>query len=263
MSELRSAPLGVEFGYIAALEREVAGVVRGWSATRTRIGNAERRVYYSYSQQAALICAGTGEERAYTAAKGFIEKFSPRVVVSLGFAGSCVPELNPGALVVPSRLVEAASGRVFPCASGSGTLVTLHEVAGKAAKQQALARFGALAVEMEAAGVAAAAVEYGKEFMAIKAISDGAEEELDFLSGFVTAEGFKTGRFVAHLALRPRLWRRVAALNRNSRLAVAALETAVGECSRDWRAFSAKHSPGKDVPAKDAAGKDSPSVAQA
>lgn len=233
---------GVEFGYVAALQREVAGVVRGWTATSARIGGVQRRVYYNYSQRAALICAGTGRERAYTAAKAFIEKFSPRVMISVGFAGACVPELQPGAVVVPSRLVEAASGSVLPCAFGRGTVVTLNEVGGKAAKQEALARFGALAVEMEAAGVATAAAECGREFVAIKAISDGAEEDLDFLSGFVTPEGFATGRFVAHIAVRPKLWRRVAELNRNSLLAATALEMSVGECSRDWRAFSAKHS---------------------
>ncbi len=111
---------------------------------------------------------------------------------------------------------------------------------GRALKQEAAARFGALAVDMEAAGVAAAAAEYGREFAAIKAISDGAEEDLGFLSGFVKPEGFETGRFVAHIALRPGLWPSVAALNRNSKLAAKALEGAVGECMSDWRSFSAK-----------------------
>jgi adenosylhomocysteine nucleosidase len=249
MSALRPAPQGVEFGFVAALEREVGDVVRGW--TGARVGDAERRVYYSTRQPAALICAGTGRERAYTAAKALIEKFSPRVVVSIGFAGACVPELDPGAVVVPARLVEAATGRVYPCALGSGTLVTLDQVAAQAAKQEAFVRFGALAVEMEAAGVAAAAVEYGREFLAIKAISDGVEEDLDFLSSFVKPQGFETGRFVAHIALRPRLWRRVAALNRNSRLASAALAGAVGECSKDWRSFSTEHSSARDASAKD------------
>ena len=83
-------------------------------------------------------------------------------------------------------------------------------MAGQAAKQEARARYGALAVEMEAAGVAAAAAEYGREFAAIKAISDGAEEDLDFLSGFVTPEGFATGRFWLTLRCVPgcgRAWR--------------------------------------------------------
>jgi nucleoside phosphorylase len=248
MSALPSSAKGVEFGFVAALEREVGGVVRGWRCGSVRIGDAERRVYSSGEQRAALICAGTGCERAYTAAKALIEKFSPRVLISIGFAGSCVEEILPGAVVVPARLVEAATGRVFPCGFGKGTLVTLERVAGTAGKQASLARFGALAVEMEAAGVARAAAEDEREFLAIKAISDGAAEELDFLSPFVTPEGFATGRFVAHMALHPKLWPRVAALKRNSKLASTALAGAMGECSRDWRSFAAKHSSANDAP---------------
>jgi nucleoside phosphorylase len=246
--------LGVEFGYVAALEREVASVVRGWTATSALIGGTERKIYYNYRQQAALICAGTGEGRAYTGARAFIEKCMPRVVVSIGFAGSCVRELVPGALVVPSKLVEASSGKEFACAFGSGTLVTLEQLAGKSGKEDAASRFGALAVEMEAAGVAAAAADYGKEFLAIKAISDGAEDEMDFLSGFLTPEGFGTARFMAHIALRPELWGRVASLQRHSKLATAALERAVLECNKDWRAFAAKYSPVSDGPSVKQAG---------
>ncbi|MGC2211373.1 MAG: hypothetical protein WA532_14805, partial [Candidatus Korobacteraceae bacterium] len=238
--------LGVEFGYVAALEREVADVVRGWTQTTTRIGSTERKIFYNYKQQAALICGGTGEGRANEAARAFIEKCMPRMVISIGFAGACVPELRPGALLVPSKLVSAASGKEFPCAFGSGTLVTLDQLAGATAKEDACQRFGALAVEMEAAGVAAAAADYGKQFAAIKAISDGAEDEMDFLAGFMTPEGFGTVRFMAHIALRPELWGRVAALNRHSKLASAALQGAVAECNRDWRAFAAKHSSAGD-----------------
>jgi hypothetical protein len=170
----------------------------------------------------------------------------PRVVISIGFAGACVPGLHPGALVVPAKLVSAANGREFPCAFGSGTLVTLDQVAGTTAKEDACQRFGAVAVEMEAAGVAAAAADYGREFAAIKAISDGAEDEMDFLAGFMTPEGFGTVRFMAHIAVRPELWSRVAALNRHSKLASATLQSAAAECNRDWRAFAAKHSSDRD-----------------
>lgn len=242
---------GVEFCFLSALEREVSGAVRGWVGTTLHIGNAERRLYYSLPQRAVLVCAGTGWERAYSAAKVCIERLSPRVVISIGFAGACTPSLEPGALVVPSRLVvpahrgpegKAVAEKEFPCAFGNGTLVTLNQVAAAAAKQEVRTRYGALAVEMEAAGVAAAAAELGRKFLAIKAISDGVDEEMDFVSAFVTPQGFATGQFLAHIALRPALWGRVAELNRNSKLAARALESAVGECCSDWQSFAVRHS---------------------
>lgn len=236
------SPNPVEFGFVAALEREVSGIVRDWIVTRARMGNAERRIYSNNNQRAALICAGTGVDRAYAAAKALIEQCSPRVVISIGFAGSCVPRLHPGSVVVPATLLEAATGESFGCAfGGGGRLVTLDRVAGRAQKQEASARFGAMAVDMEAAGVATAAAECGRQFAAIKAISDGAEEDLEFLSRFVKPEGFESGRFIAHIALRPSLWTSVAALRRNSNLAATALASAVDECTNDWRTFSAKH----------------------
>jgi nucleoside phosphorylase len=228
----------LELGFVAALEREVRGLVRGWS--RVRIAEMPRSIYCH--QSAVVICAGTGVAQAYSAAKLLVEKYSPKVIISIGFAGSCVPRLGPGSVVVPATLLEAGTGRIFHSATGSGQVVTLDRVAGKALKQEAVARFGAVAVDMEAAGVAAAATEYGREFAAIKVISDGAEEDVGFLSEFVTAEGFATGRFLAHIALRPGLWPRVASLQRNSKVASAALEGAVRDCISDWRGFSAKYS---------------------
>ena len=242
----RWRPGAVDIAFVAAFDREVSGAARGWTATTLRVGRAERRMYYDTLERAALVCAGTGPERAYRAAKSCIEEFSPRLLVSIGFAGSCGPELAPGALMVPARLVGPASGdeaaKEFPCACGNGTLLSVNAVTSSAGKREARARYGAMAVEMEAAGVAAAAAEYGREFAAIKAISDGVGEDMDFLSAFVTPEGFATVRFLAFLAVRPKLWPRVAALDRNSRLAVKALEQAVGECIGDWQAFAARHS---------------------
>ena len=167
----------VEFGFVAALEREVSGLVRGWSTENVRIAAIQYRIYCT--KQAGLICAGTGARRAYTAAKVLIENFSPTVVFSIGFAGSCVPVLRSGSVVVPASLTEAATGRVFQCAFGRGRLVTIDRVAGKALKQEVAGQFGAeLVADMEAAGVAAAAAECNRQFAAIKAISDGAEDDL-------------------------------------------------------------------------------------
>ena len=228
----------VEFGFVAALEREVSALVQNWTAMP--VGVAGEKIYCHRS--AALICAGTGVARAHAAAKVLIEECSPRVLVSIGFAGACVPDLRPGSIVVPATLLEAGTSRTFRCAFGRAQMVTLDRVAGKALKQEAFARFGASAVDMEAAGVAVAAGECGKDFAAIKVISDGAEEDLRFLADFVKPEGFETRRFVAHIAFRPGLWPSVAVLNRNSKLAAAALVSAVRECMNDATAFSAKYS---------------------
>ena len=240
----------VEFGFVAALGREVSGLTSSsgpfklasglCGKTNAEIPDLPQRIYYT--QGAALICAGTGVTRAYAASKVLIEKFAPRVLISIGFAGSCVPDLRPGGIVVPASVLEAGTGKTFRCAFGCGQLVTLDRVAGMALKQEALNRFAALAVDMEATGVAAAAVEAGREFAAIKVISDGANQDMAFLADFVKPEGFKTARFLAHIALRPELSPSVAVLRANGKMASEALSKAVNECLGDWRGFAAKHS---------------------
>ena len=229
----------VEFGFVAALEREVSGLVRDWESAKTRIEGVDRIIYRK--QGAALICAGTGVARAYVASKALVEQCSPRVLVSIGFAGG-LGDLRPGSIVVPAAVVEAATRKSFATTFGAGQLATLDRVAGRELKHSTRERFGAVAVDMEASGVAAAAVEWGKEFVAIKAISDGEEEDLGFLSDFVKPEGFETGRFVAHIATRPWLWKRVAALQANSELAATSLKEAVICCMKDWQEFSARYS---------------------
>lgn len=227
---------GVEFGFVAAMEREVSGIVRGWSVMNVQNSTGRQRIYSNGN--AALICAGTGVDRAYAAAKLLVEKCSPRVLVSIGFAGACIEEriiggevMRPGAVLIPATVTEFSTGKRY-AAYGYGHLVTLDRVAGKGLKQCTVARFGARVVDMEAAGVGAAAVESGLQFAAIKAISDGVDEDLEFLSQFVKPEGFQTGRFIAHIAVRPRLWPRVMELQANSELAAKALKRAVESCMR-------------------------------
>jgi adenosylhomocysteine nucleosidase len=226
----------IEFGIVAALEREVTGLVRGW-----RRGSVEGVPSYE-CEKAALVCAGTGISRAQAATKALVEKFSPKVLISIGFAGSCSAELIPGSILVPASVVESATGKSHATAFGQGCLVTVDKVAGPGLKKCSAARFGAQAVDMEAAGVAAVAADLGKEFLSIKAISDGATDDLSFLDGFVEPDGFATGRFVAHIMMRPMLWSRVAGLQRGSKLAAAELHKAVAGCIADWQGFREKHS---------------------
>lgn len=237
----------VQFGIVAALEREVRGIVRGWNVTTLRKPDGNRRIYRG--PNAALICAGTGTERAYAAAQLLVEVCAPKVLISIGFAGACTAELmlgggplKPGASFVPATVTDAANGKRYATSYGSGNLATVDRVADRALKQSVVSRFGAQVVDMEAAGVAAAASEHGCGFVAIKAISDGVEEDLGFLADFVKPMGFRTGRFIAHIALRPGLWPRVAQLQVNSELAAKTLKESVNSFLRDTKKFAERYS---------------------
>lgn len=229
---------GVKLALVAAMPREIATLVKHWE--RISLEAQGRKFHGWKSVRAVAVCCGTGVESAALVTKVVIETFRPEMVTSVGFAGSLVPNLAVGSVVVPARVVDEGSGREFRAAFGSGTLVTVADVASGEAKQALAARYGAVAVDMEAAGVARVAASAGLPFVAVKAVSDELGTDVAFTAPFVQPEGFQTRAFVAHVALRPWLWPVVAKLARNTETAAEALSSALQFSLDDFEGFAAK-----------------------
>lgn len=230
---------------VAALEREVAPLVRGWKSYRLSAADGLHRLRFFESESAVVVCGGMGREAATEATRTVIERYRPQVVISAGFAGALVPELKVAAILSPAKTIAASTGTAFETGgAGNGVLVTVAAIAGPEEKRRLAERFSAEAVDMEAAAVARAAQAEGVRFRAVKAISD----ELDFpvppTEGFLSASGeFKTLKFAAYLALRPRLWGPARTFGRNCSLAAEALAKALGSFVREAEQGSAPVSP--------------------
>lgn len=207
---------------VAAMQREVAPLVRGWSSRRIE---EDGRSYLLFENgDVALICSGIGREAARRATEAVIRQRRPGHVVSVGFAGALNPSLRVGDICQPRVIVNAADGARTVTGLGSGTLVSFAAVAGVDQKQRLAKAYSADAVDMEAAAVAQQAQANDVVFSALKAISDEAEFVLPPTERFVSGDGqFQTASFVAHVAVRPWLWRRTFALARNSTRASRAL----------------------------------------
>lgn len=214
---------------VAALEREVRPLVRGWRSYRVAAADGLHRLRFFESKSAVAVCGGIGREAATEAAREVIERYRPQLVVSAGFAGALVSGLRVASILSPAKVIAASTGTAFETGvPGGGTLVTAATVAGPEEKRRLAERFSAQAVDMEAAAVARAAQAAGVGFRALKAISD----ELDFpvppTGGFIDARGdFKTLRFAAYVAFRPRLWGPARSFGRNCSLAAQALAKAL------------------------------------
>ncbi len=210
---------------IAALRREVAGLVSGWKRCATNVPGVECFV----SERAVVAYAGMGAGRAVRAVEAALQVGPARVLVSAGWAGACDSVLAVGAVVQAERVIDARTGERFFPVSGprvgvSGTVVSVAAPAGVTEKQRLRASYGAAAVEMEAAAVARAARAREIPFAAIKAISDEADFEMPSMSGFVTEDGrMREAAFAVHVALRPRLWRPVMEMAGGSKLAAGRL----------------------------------------
>jgi adenosylhomocysteine nucleosidase len=219
---------------IAALEREVSGLTT--SCKRVEQSYDGRKFIFFERDEMVIICGGIGLEAARRAAEAVISLYHPTQLLSVGFAGALTPELRVGDVIEASVVIDARDGsRAFvEGVDSQNSLVTYMSVAGVQQKKNLAHAFGAKAVDMEAAAVAAAAVAHGLPFAATNVISDELNFEMPQMARFIDARGrFRTVNFAAFVALRPWLWRRVATLAGNSRKAAAVLSGHLERWVRD------------------------------
>lgn len=133
--------------------------------------------------------------RAVTAAELSASKLE--AVVSTGLCGALDPELREGQIVTATEVLDLASQETFACApmiadgeAVSGVVATQDRIANEASEKRQLRASGAIAVDMEAAGVAARAKRAGLPFSCIKVVLDPCDESFGFdLNKMRTVEG--------------------------------------------------------------------------
>ncbi|MGA9072809.1 MAG: hypothetical protein WB368_01770 [Candidatus Sulfotelmatobacter sp.] len=207
---------------VAALEREVSALIKNWN--RIQREHEGRSFTFFERGDTVVVCGGIGVQAARRAAEAAITLYLPSLVQSVGFAGALDSNLRVGDLFSPSLVLDARDGSRIQLSGGEGTLVTFMAVAGAQQKAKLAHAYGARAVDMEAAAVAAAVRAHGIPFGVTKVISDELDFEVPGMSAFIDSEGhFRTMNFIFFAALRPWLWRRVAILARNSSKAAGAL----------------------------------------
>jgi adenosylhomocysteine nucleosidase len=208
---------------IAALPREIAGLVRGTKADAALIRNG---VWLYRMEGAVVVAAGMGAERAAVAVEAAGEV---GVLISTGLAGGCVPGVVAGSVIEAGVVVDVRMGERFASEVGSGvTLATTETIASVSEKARLAASFGASLVDMEAATVARIARAKRLGFRAIKGVSDEYDFELSSLVKFEGERGsFRTGAFAVHTALRPWTWGKAIELGRGSARALTALNEAL------------------------------------
>lgn len=205
----------VAIAIVAALEREVSALIKGW--TRTQRQHEGRTQIFFEHDDTVVVCGGIGADAARRAAEAVIALYAPTLVQSVGFAGALDASLQVGDIFAPAAIIDARDGSRLDIPGGKGTLITFMEVASAAQKASLAQAYTAQAVDMEAAAVAAAARAHGIPFAATKVISDEPHFEMPHMARFIDAHGhFKTGGFAFYITMRPWLWRRVAMLAGNS-----------------------------------------------
>ena len=220
-------------GIVAALEREVAPLAKKF----VKRSNGPKGLAIFEKNDVWLVCGGMGEKQAAAATGWLIASHNPEVVMSVGFAGALIPGCRAGDVITPGTVVDGKTGERYQASQSKEILVSNSGVLAEEGKRELAAKFGAQAVDMEAAAVAQVAQQNGIAFFAVKAISD----ELDFvmppMDRFVTEAGkFSTVRFLSYVAVRSGTWMSVAQLGRNSRKASSQLcQWLENQISRDFQ----------------------------
>jgi adenosylhomocysteine nucleosidase len=216
--------------------------IDGLGGFRARLGATE----------IACVATGLGIRRAADTARRALQAFaSADLVIATGLAGALGEELQPGDLVLADRLILGgesldlapatiaippadlarfkAALTAYPLKFATGTILTAARILKDgAAKRDARAASGALAVDMESAAVAAEAHRRGLRFACVRAVLDTVDEEIvgadlagpDGAVRPLSAAGFVLRNPAAVLGLA----RMMRSLNRATAALAAALE---------------------------------------
>jgi len=182
-----------------------------------------------------VFLTGSGKAASAQAAERALSAVEPACLVIAGFGAAVAPGPRPGDLVVATFVGAEGCADALPCdrhlqdaaararptgvAVFSGPLVTTaHVLIHPDEKARVAAETGAVVVDMESDPVARVAASLGIPFVAIRAVTDAANDTmpLDF-NAHVDAAGYiRRGAIVAAAMRRPRSIAGLVRLGRDS-----------------------------------------------
>ena len=176
-----------------------------------------------------VVVGGVGAARSAAATRELIGSVRPAAVLSVGLCGALAGGPAVGDLIAGTSVVTVG-GELFPCglvppAGHTGTMLTVPSmVAGRAERADLHRRTGAVAVDMESAGVARVCRQLGVPFGVLRAVSDDAGDDLpEGLEPFLRLAASPSAKRCvvagAHLLRRPGLVAHLLRLRRRAAFA--------------------------------------------
>ncbi|MDZ4783092.1 MAG: hypothetical protein SGJ19_22835 [Planctomycetia bacterium] len=188
-SSPKGPPAEVDIALVAALGMELGGLVDRIPGLVT-IQAAAFKAYHAewHGRGVLLVESGVGQRRAAEAASAVIEGHRPRWLISIGFAGGLSDDVKRHDLVVGNSVASLSGERLAidmkldPTGQPGlhvGRLLTVDRIVRTPDEKRALAaQHEALAVDMESFAVAQVCQRERTRFMAVRVISDAAQDEL-------------------------------------------------------------------------------------
>ncbi|MDR2642435.1 MAG: hypothetical protein LBC74_06540 [Planctomycetaceae bacterium] len=104
----------VDLGFVFAMPMEAAGLVDLLAESVTTKGNG--RVFHRGRLKKAsvvIVESGIGQEKAASATKALLDIFCPSFIVSAGYGGGLLPELNRFSVHQPYLLLRKSDGKII------------------------------------------------------------------------------------------------------------------------------------------------------
>jgi adenosylhomocysteine nucleosidase len=244
-------------GLIAAMPGEIRPLLKiAGEYSKTK---AEGFNLYGFSiagRPCRLIESGIGMKRAARAVQTLINGFKPEIIISFGFGGAVLPGMSAGDLAIAGRsfIVRQTfpdAGETIGLSVPPNLLPTLENIgkkfgfsvregdfltSDKILSKKELAGFlpGDMTnpvLDMETWAIARETVLEKVPLLAIRAVSDAADEELEFsLDRFTDREmNIRISRILLTIASKPRILPQLIRLAGNSRIAGRNLAVALHE----------------------------------
>lgn len=231
---------------VAAMEREIAflrGEMTPPDLTKNRlvVGTVDSRTVL-------LLRTGVGPQKTARRLEEIEDAHNLRCVISIGCAGALSPDVGTGDVIISEKLIDAAAGgRAYhaspalietaeDCSKGLGlpfhvgsAVSTPSVVATTREKRDLAAKYGALAVDVESAQVAAWAEKTGIPMLSLRTISDSSTDRIPpEIAAVVDRDGrMRPLKAVALSARRPRLFLELLHLKSGLDRSIGVLETVV------------------------------------
>lgn len=238
----------MKIAVITAMPEEYRAVAACFgSAGVTAAGALRTARYYTKEHEFIVVESGMGFENAAKAVKALIRDDRPDLLISTGFCGGITTELLTGDVVVAEKIIVATEGgfeeipvqfssigQNFAARQAAEGKRTFGGVFVSTSTITSKVRLAAMVpgsyphpvVEMESRAIAMAAAENNIPLLAIRAVSDIADEELGFSLDEFCDPGLR--RIRPHKVLltvlhKPRIIPQLLRLSRSSRRAAESI----------------------------------------
>lgn len=234
--------ISAEANELKALANQLTGLrALKWPLDYAQEGILDgRRVLLAANGAGPKLAAQALEVAIRAIAAADLQSSALEAVVSVGFCGALKPGIPEGQVIVATNITSPATDEVFPACQVeasqpfvTGPVVSQDAVAGTSQEKAQLAdRYQAIAVEMEAFGIAVRAKRAGLPFCCIKVVSDRADESFRFDFNQVrTADGhISRGKIIGKALVRPILIPELLRLKRRADRAAVVLGDFVVSC---------------------------------